>query len=124
MPSKVSKEKANQAVEEYLKNGFNKTKAVKKVSNYGGRNANGQATRDFNRYLKVCDIEIDKVDEAWIADKLVYYALKAKKEPDRLRALELLGKFRAMFTDKSQVDTTMSLTAKDEAYIKGRLGLS
>ncbi len=100
MPRRVSKDKAKTAIKEYLTNGFNKTKAIRKVSNYTGKGANKQSTRDFERLVRVGNEDITGITEAWILEKLKLHALKSKKDGDKIRSLELLGKWKALFTDK------------------------
>lgn len=46
-----------------------------------------------------------KITEEYVLAGLDKEAREAKNSADRIKAFELLGKFKAMFTDKSQVET-------------------
>ena len=67
-----------------------------------------------------------KVTEEYVLEGLNKIAINSKQDANRLRALELLGKYKAMFTDKTEVSghVTHSKEEEDEYNdIKNRVSI-
>ena len=66
-----------------------------------------------------------KITEEYILEGLSKIALEGTQEANRVRSWELLGKYKAMFTDKTVLKGDMTLSpsqeAKIEEYITNRL---
>lgn len=95
---------------EYVKD-FNATQAAVR-SGYSEKTANRIASRmlskvDIQKYIEQLKQELTKdtkVTVEWIAEQLTDIAIQSERDSDRIKALELLGKYKAMFTEKSKVE--------------------
>lgn len=100
---------------EYMKD-FNATQAAIR-SGYRKRTAGSMGTENLQKPL--IKAELDRLREKVYTDaeitvndivqRLTDLSVNAKKDSDRLRALELLGRYKAMFTEKTQVKHTGQL---------------
>lgn len=113
----VTKEKALTYLKEYTTNGFNKTKAIRKVNpNLSYESANKHTTQYHNSVVNSGyyeDFDIDKeITKEYILSRLKYEADHAKKSSDKREALNLLGKFLALWTDKTINKTELSTNDK------------
>lgn len=88
---------------------------------YTVNTASHNVTKD-NKLLKTVFEEIaqefdkEKITVEYVLAGLDKEAREAKNSADRIKAFELLGKFKAMFTDKSQVQTE-DITPKEKSII-------
>lgn len=95
---------------EYVKD-FNATQAAVR-SGYSEKTANRIASRmlskvDIQKYIEQLKQDLTKdtkVTVEWIAEQLTDIAIQSEKDSDRIKALELLGKYKAMFTEKQKVE--------------------
>ena len=95
---------------EYVKDFNGKAAAIR--AGYRERSAEVQASRMLSNVkaqqyidqLKQDLTKDTKVTVEWIAEQLTDIAIQAEKDTDRIKALELLGKYKAMFTDKQKVE--------------------
>lgn len=77
-----------------------------------------------NTVVKQCVAEISKafdihkIDENWIIEHIEQEATQAPKSSDRIAALALLAKWKALLTDKSQVSA--EIINKEEESILNR----
>jgi len=115
-------------LKEYVSNGFDAKNAALFVYNCNEKSAGHigyENTIKLERFLEI-DPDLDvKLTNEWITAKILKEAEKAKTSRDRLRALELLGKTRAMFKDhqvnetvERKEETTESLTKEFQELIK------
>jgi len=103
-------EKQKAFCQEYVKD-FNGTQAAIRVG-YRKRSAEVQASRmlsnvkaqQYIEQLKQDLTKDTKVTVEWIAEQLTDIAIQAEKDSDRIKALELLGRYKTMFTDKQKVE--------------------
>lgn len=106
--------KAMKFADAYINCGFNATEAARscfKIGSKGGKDPQRTAESMGSAYLR--RVEVRKIlakklkeefaDESFVLENLVKLAKSAKAERDRLKALELLGRFNVMFTDKHEV---------------------
>ncbi len=107
--------KLQQFVDAYIVEGFNATKAALKcfhIGSKGGTNAQRTAESMGSEYLRKPEVRrlLEQhlrekyADGAFVIENLLRIARTATRDADRLKALELLGKTRAMFTDKQNVE--------------------
>ena len=93
-----------------IKHKGNQTKAYKEVypdSEYNSSRAN--AVRKTKEVIaKDSSFTLEKITPAYIIEKIDELAGKARKDSDKLTALNLLGKFRALFTDKIEQKTEVT----------------
>lgn len=76
-------------------------------------NSNIQERIEYER-LNIFDRSM--ITEEYILEGLNKLALSAQNESVRTRAFELLGKYKAMFTDKQLVDATI-ITKEEQAIL-------
>ena len=95
-----------------------------KIAKYG----RGHIQRSTsNKIVKDCideirqEFKLSDVTPEYIISQITHLAKTSPKHSDRLKALELLGRFRALFTDKQQVNadiTTQEGKAIIDRYIQ------
>lgn len=99
--------KRRKFVEEYLKD-FNGTQAAIRAG-YAENSARQTAYRLLTNDYILAEIESSIMSENEILGRIAAIAKSAEKDSDKLRALELLGKTLALFTDKVQIEEIMGL---------------
>lgn len=101
-------EKQELFCQEYLKNGFNGTQAAIKAG-YSEETAKQMASENLTKPVVLNRIDelrndiYSKIDEKWIVENInsiFEMAKESNKLADAIKSLELLGKWKAMFTDK------------------------
>ena len=105
--TRLNKLKAKAYIKHLTTNGFNQTKAYKAVSS---SNTYDSAKANASRFNKgvitndniLNDFKLDKVTIDFIVEEIVRVFKSSRKSNDKLKALELLGKFRKIFTDTQQ----------------------
>ena len=88
---------------------------------YSAKAARGQGARllakaDVRRHIEQTRAHIaedNKLTAETVIDALRELSVNAEKESDRIRALELLGKYLALFTDRSQVSADIEVSSVD-----------
>ena len=103
-------EKQKAFCQEYVKD-FNATQAGIRAG-YSKKTADRIASRLLGKVevktyidqLKQNLTKDTKVTVEWIAEQLTDIAIHADKDTDRIKALELLGRYKTMFTDKQKVE--------------------
>lgn len=128
MPSRLTDERAQAIAQNYCTNGFNKTQALKTIKDEAGNQfysdsyCNSLGHKLYNNIKVKAEIEqlqalqAEKVDvevsEIVQALRIIAFDPLAGKT-DRLRALELLGRYKAMFTDRlAQTGPGINITVK------------
>ena len=91
-------------------NGYNQLKTYQQVFDTTYDNAQAHASRKTKQMVENGGIDVlNEIDERWIINKLKTFVLNSKKSSDKIRATELLGKWKALFTDKIETkDTTLT----------------
>jgi len=103
-------------------NNYNQTLAYSKTypdSNYNSSRAS--ATVKAKSLANHSGDVLTEITEGWIIDKLKLFALTSKKTSDKLRATELLGKWKALFTEKQQIQGDMKQTIEFATKFKDAL---
>lgn len=114
-PAPATDAKALAFVQAYIETNFNAAEAAKRCFNVGSRNAkNPQHSAEAMGSRMLRNVEVRGLlakhlqeqfaDKAFVLERLVQLADGARSERDRLKALELIGRFRAMFTDRHEVE--------------------
>ena len=111
----------------YLKNleecKYNSTKAYIKTypdSSYNSARA-GSTRKNKTVIANVSNDVLKRVTPEYIIENIEEIAKSGKNEANKLRAWELLGKFKALFTEKLQTDGKLTLTEQHREYIRGIL---
>lgn len=111
----LSKEKAQIIAQEYVTNGFHKSGALIKAGyaeKYSKTSAAGKIFEKpevknaidaiMRRSAAVCDVEVDEII-AGLRLKAFPSGDAKVRDADNIRALELLGKYKLMFSERLQV---------------------
>lgn len=103
-------EKQEKFCNEYIKNGFNGTKAAidagySKDTAYSIANENLNKPEIKSRIEELKGDIFEILDEKLIINEIWKVYKTAQKEADKLKALELFGRYKAMFTEKQQIQT-------------------
>ena len=111
--STLNKDKARAYLKEYVTNGFNKTGALhainKNRATYKSNNVNAGRFHDsaiVSESIKK-ELNIDHITQEYIISGIEREIKVALKAGDRLRAWELLGKFKQVFNDAPTVTTNI-----------------
>lgn len=129
VPMASSEAKALQFVEAYINANFNATQAATQTFNIGskgGKDAHRTAESMGSEYLRKPEVRRllerrlreEHADGAFVIEDLLQIAQSAHRDADRLKALELLGKTRAMFTEKQNVEFATNPSAFLTAALK------
>lgn len=109
---------------EYVQNGFNAAQAYRDVY----KNCDPDvARRCGSRLLSKDDIQkaleelVNKISPEYVLSLINSIALDSKRDSDRLRAAELLGKYHALFKDTSQNLNLNVIGDKDIAQIREKM---
>ncbi len=116
--NQINKEKALKYVKEYTSNGFNKSKAYMKVSDCKDTiSAKGNAPRFHKAVIaNECireEFNLADIDADYIIGGIIETIKDSKKPSDKQRGLELLGKWRKLFSD-SQVNVNTNIVNNAE----------
>ena len=114
--SRLNKDKALAYLKEYTTNGFNKTGALhtinKNRATYKSNNKNStyfhervRINKDIQASFKLSDVTVESIIEDIISTR--EQAKRTGKASDRLRANELLGKFKQIFNDTPNIQTNI-----------------
>lgn len=103
----------------YVENGFNKTKAMNEIFPNNDKHSNNANCTRYHDSVMVDDgikkpFELTDITPAYIVESIDKLAKTAKKESDRIKCLELLGRFKALFTDKTENKTEMMVKDRRE----------
>jgi len=114
MNTAVQETKAMRFIEAYIQAGFNASAAAKVcfgIGSKGGKDDQRTAESMGSEYLRKPEVRelLEKrlreiADPAFVIENLVSLAKNAKRESDKIKSLELIGKFLAMFTDRHRFD--------------------
>ena len=114
--STLNKDKALAYLKEYTRNGFNKTGALhtinKNRATYKSNNVNANrfhqgtiVNESVMASFKLSDVTVESIIEDIISTR--EQAKRTGKASDRLRANELLGKFKQIFNDTPNIQTNI-----------------
>lgn len=110
---------------EYVQNGFNATKAYKDVYDPANDNVAAACSSRLlskDKIQKALEERVQNITPEWVLSEIQSVGKEATRPSDKLRALELLGKYHALFKDTSQnLNLQGLLTADDLETIRKKL---
>lgn len=113
----------------YVKTGNGTQSAIK--AGYSPRTAYAIASENLRKpevssridEIRAMALDTEEITPQWIAKALIYELNHGETDGARIRALELLGKWRAMFTEKHEMDVVQRATDGDlVATLRGMFG--
>lgn len=103
------------------KNNYNVSKSMREA---GYTEAGSKAGNNYEQLRRVIEREfkLSEVTPEYVIGGLRREAESAPNPSDRIRAMELLGKYLALFTDKSQIsDVTTAQKQQTQTLLNDRL---
>ena len=139
MPKRVSKDKAIAYLKEYTTNGFNRTAAHNKINPRASYRSNNVNSKRFHKNIPQEIIndngfKLDTLTPEYILGKITEILNKhTAKDGDKLKAAELLGDFKRIWSDKgvnvqtnvitdAQLQLLRTLQTERIAYIQSTHG--
>jgi hypothetical protein len=127
MPAKLNPVRKALVKQSLLKG--NSIRQALKDAGYAPGQQRGHNNATTNTVVKSCQEEIKEdvkklLSIEWVLEKLKNLALESKNESDRIRSLELIGKWKAMFIDKADISQTVVIKAEEKeelSRIRGEL---
>lgn len=114
----LNQDKARAYLKEYTTNGYNKTKAHNTINPKATYRSNNNNSTAFHRRVMinndlVSDFKLDSITPEYIIGEIVKVYASAVKPADKLRAQELLGKFKQLFNDNVNIQSNIIYNSID-----------
>lgn len=109
---------------EYVQNGFNASKAYRDVyltEDEGVSRACASRLLTNENIQKALAELVNKITPEYVLSLISSIAMDGKRDSDRLRAMELLGKYHALFKDTTQNLNIHAITSDDLEGLRKRL---
>lgn len=98
---------------------YNVAEAMRRA---GYRPASIRAGKQYQalKHLTQNIVSLTEIDEQYIINRLLEESKTAKSASDRLRALELIGKWRSLFTDRTEITDKRETEAEKDILTRLR----